>query len=55
MNKGKKELKENEQNLREMSDTIKCINIRVMRVSGENKKGEEKILKEIMAETSQTK
>ena len=51
--KKKKRIKRNEDNLRELWDNVKCCNIQIIAVLEEEdkKKGHEKILEEIIAET----
>ena len=46
----KKRIKRNEDNLRDLQDNVKHPNIRIIGVPEEDKKGHEKILKEITAE-----
>ena len=49
--KKKKELKRNEDNLRDLWDNVKCPNIQIIGIPEEDKtKGHEKILEEIIAE-----
>ena len=49
----KKRIKRNEDNLRDLWDNVKCPNIRIIGVpEEEKKKGHEKILEEIIVETS---
>ena len=49
--KKKKRIKRNEDNLRDLWDNMKCPNIRIIGVPEEDKKkGQEKILEEIIAE-----
>ena len=52
--KKKKRIKRNEDNLRDLWDSVKHPNIRIIGVSEEEdkKKGHEKILEEIIVETS---
>ena len=51
----KKRMKRNEDSLRDLLDNIKCTNIHIIGVSGEEReKGPEKILEEVIAETSLT-
>ena len=54
--KKKNELKENEDNLRDLWDKVKCPNIQIIEVPEEDdkKKDHEKILEEITVETSLT-
>ena len=49
-----KRIKRNEDNLRDLWDNVKCLNIQIMGVPEEEdkKKGHEKILEEIIVETS---
>ena len=49
-----KRIKRNEDNLRDLWDNVKCPNIRIIGVPEEEdkKKGQEKILKEIIMKTS---
>ena len=50
--KKEKRIKRNEDNLRDLRDNVKCPNIRIIGVPEEDKKkGHEKILEEIIAET----
>ena len=49
--KKKKKIKQNEDNLRDLCDNVKCPNIRIIGVPEEDKKkGHEKILEEITVE-----
>ena len=50
--KKEKRIKRNEDNLRDLCDDVKCPNIRIIGVpeEGDNKKGHEKILEEIIVE-----
>ena len=50
--KKKKRIKRNEDNLRDLWDNVKCPNIQIIEVPEEedNKKGQEKIHEEIIAE-----
>jgi len=49
--KKKKKIKQNEDNLRDLCDNVKCPNIRIIGVPEEDKKkGHEKILEEIIDE-----
>ena len=52
--KKEKRIKRSEDNLSDLWDNIKCLNIRIVRVQEEKdkKKGHEKILKEIKLKTS---
>ena len=52
--KKEKRIKRNEENLRDLWDNVKCPNIQIIGVPGEEdkKKGHKKILEEIIVKTS---